>query len=490
MGTFAGIFVEKKDNIPECKRDEFANRIEKLYQAGGMMEIQPIQLYGKKVATIRKATMTESGMDFYYNYFEDDCWENAGFSRGNFSVWSNKIGWRHFHSAVVAAYVLEEIYTEGVSVSLINGKPVTTWAYVAWINYLFDEKYHVKNYDPWKLFETFHYLEREYDEDLSFGDKRYAFIGECEICAVRNGTSKALEKYSHRDKAHAEMLALRGMEVAIGVLKTYKQESKIDEESQLNILIDTLHSYYVTDNNENLHDENLKHVLDALNISDAPAFVVKAISELYHKEFWELWEKIKDVVMRKQTSLYGNESYNVVPISTEKFFNQIPDDMIPYWTQNGDFEFSEELWDWFNLLKSKYDVLLRDDFLVKEPLKYIISLMEEADDNYYQIYTFTEFFEETLENLYDKRYQILWKLYEEMLRDSELKKAGDVIFVPDGPEYENVGLHYWGEEPKRRLMNNWKSTDLSKRNNKARVTFRRYMALVVNKELRRKVFGF
>ncbi|MBQ8803928.1 MAG: hypothetical protein IJZ53_09855 [Tyzzerella sp.] len=183
MGTFAGIFAEKEDNIPESKKDEFVERIEKLYQAGGMMEIQPIQLYGKKVATIRKATMRESSMDFYYNYFEDDCWENAGFNRGNRSVWSNKIGWSHFHTAVVAAYV--------------------------------------------------------------------------------------------------------------------------------------------------------------------------------------------------------------VPISTEKLFNQLPDDMIP-----------------------------------------------------------------------------------------------------DGPEYENVGLHYWGEEPRRRLMNNWKSTDLCKRNNKARVTFRRYMALVANKELRRKVFGF
>lgn len=29
--------------------------------------------------------------------------------------------------------------------------------------------------------------------------------------------------------------------------------------------------------------------------------------------------------------------------------------------------------------------------------------------------------------------------YVNMLRDSELKKAGDVNFVPDEPEYENVG---------------------------------------------------
>lgn len=53
-----------------------------------------------------------------------------------------------------------------------------------------------------------------------------------------------------------------------------------------------------------------------------------------------------------------------------------------------------------------------------------------------------------------------------------------------------MGLHYWGEPPKRRLMHNWDIMDLDKRNNKARVTFRRYMALVANRELRCKVFDF
>ena len=261
----------------------------------------------------------------------------------------------------------------------------------------------------------------------------------------------------------------------------------------MNILMDTFKSYYMSDNMDDtvtLHDKNLKNVLDTLNISDAPAFIVKAISELYHKEFWELWDRIKNVVTRKQTDLYGNDNYSVVPISTGEFFKQLPDDMIPYWKQDCDFSFSEELWAWFDLLKSKYEVLLRDETPVKEPLKYIVSLMAEADEEYYQIYAFTEFFEECLENLYNKQYLVLWKLYEEMLHDPEMKKAGDVIFVPDGPGYENVGLHYWGEQPKRRLMYNWKSTNLDKRNNKARVMLRRYMALVANRELRCKVFGF
>ena len=81
-------------------------------------------------------------------------------------------------------------------------------------------------------------------------------------------------------------------------------------------------------------------------------------------------------------------------------------------------------------------------------------------------------------------------MYDRMLHRPDLEEAGSAIFVPEGEEYERVGLHYLGEEPRRRLMFNWDITDMDKRNNKARVTFRRYMALVANQELRKSVFGF
>lgn len=104
--------------------------------------------------------------------------------------------------------------------------------------------------------------------------------------------------------------------------------------------------------------------------------------------------------------------------------------------------------------------------------------------------TSAEFFEESLENISDKKYQALWRLYDNMIHDPELRKAADVIFVPDDPEHEKEGLHYWGEQPKRRLTGIWEFMEKSKKYNKGRITLRRYMALVGNKRLREKVFGF
>lgn len=39
---------------------------------GGMMEMEQVRLCGNKAVTIKKASMHDYGMDFYYNYFEDD----------------------------------------------------------------------------------------------------------------------------------------------------------------------------------------------------------------------------------------------------------------------------------------------------------------------------------------------------------------------------------------------------------------------------------
>ena len=105
MGTFAEIYKYEGSDIPEENMAEFTERIEKLFQAGGMMDIERVQLYGKQIPLLRKATMKEEGMNFYYNYFGDESWENAGFNRKGGYVWSNKIGWECFGQTVIAAYV-------------------------------------------------------------------------------------------------------------------------------------------------------------------------------------------------------------------------------------------------------------------------------------------------------------------------------------------------------------------------------------------------
>ena len=95
-----------------------------------------------------------------------------------------------------------------------------------------------------------------------------------------------------------------------------------------------------------------------------------------------------------------------------------------------------------------------------------------------------------INDTYGLRFLALWKIYDKMLHDDEMEEAENVIFVPDGPVYENIGIDYSGTQPRRRLKTYWHMMKKEEKNNKARVTLRRYMALMANRKLRKEVFGF
>lgn len=592
MGTLVSLFQKAGAKIPDGKKEEFQCRVEKLFQAGGMMEVQQIQLCGKHVRTLKKVSMGDKGMDFYYNYFEDDCWESAGFSLKDCSIWSNKIGWREFHRVIVAAYILESLYLDGPASTMVNGEMVVSSAYTGWINYLFHENYLQKNNDPWMLFEALHY---ETEVDLSkcnwegFVQDIFGLIGFYEIRAVLSGTDAADEEFDkiiertegvkREDKIKGEdetvgaeitkgkkategketiekeeaegkgtikgEKAARKPEISVKAeeakgketterevetkgteeienpheakseaqaekkssldffssiknlkkaVKVYHEESKLDKAEQLSFIMEMLRLYYgqesmALDISKKYEDKNIEKIRFFAALTDAPAYAVKAVSEIYDADFWELWGQVKDVAQRRFYQDMQENSRKAVSVSTIDFLDKTPDDMILFWEDGCDICFSQELKQWFACLKEQYDIILEDGFAVEKPLYWILDLMEYADENYYCVYTFTDFFEETLEHLADRRYLALWKIYDRMLHDPEMEKAGDVIFVPDGPEYDHIGLHYFGTQPRRRLKKTWRIMEQEERDNKARVTFRRYMALMENKGLRKKVFG-
>lgn len=385
MGTYAELYSGKDySTIPDNKRKEFAKRIERLFQEGGMMRIKPNILFGKRVYTIHKVKMGKNGVQFNYNYFEEEEWENAGFDKENYCVFSEKFGHKDFSEVMVAAYMLEEYYVEKTAVVRLDDENVRDWIYVGWMNHLFDEHYHVKNHESRKLFNLFHGLEE-------------------------NGCR--------------------------------------DEE------------------------------------------------DINNQEFMDLWKLTGIGELRYFEEYYNKGKYYIKPITTAGFLNRDPNDLIYFWNEKAGFDFSKELYIWFKVLKVKFDYLMEDEgrcleAFKEEPLRHIVDIMEAAEENYYHILTFTEFLEETKEHIEDKCYWALWKMYEDMVFDSELIKAGSVIFAPEGTENRRNGFWEFKRKSKRALSDDWASIPKEKKNNDGRKILRRYMALVANKKLRCKVFGF
>ena len=65
MGTFAEFYRCSNAIIDESKKEEFTEKVKKVFQYGGMMDIESTSLFGKKIITIRKAEMDSKGMKFH-----------------------------------------------------------------------------------------------------------------------------------------------------------------------------------------------------------------------------------------------------------------------------------------------------------------------------------------------------------------------------------------------------------------------------------------
>lgn len=290
------------------------------------------------------------------------------------------------------------------------------------------------------------------------------------------------------------------MEAYINVLNRYRAERKISEKEQLSELKKTIRKAY--ENKEKSVVESIEQdslplqlVVAAALLSDALAFVVKGIAELYNQEFWELWKQMGISGLRHFEEIYNKEKYYIKPITTAEFLNISPNDLIYFWSETAKFDFSDELYMWFELLKWKFDIAIKNEeglleAFEEEPLRHIVDIMEAAEENYYHILTFTEFLKETKEHIKDKRYWALWKIYEDMIFAPELIKAGSVIFATERTENIQNGFCENKRKSKRALITDWTSIPREEKDNKGRRTLRRYMALVANKKLRYKVFGF
>ena len=78
--------------------------------------------------------------------------------------------------------------------------------------------------------------------------------------------------------------------------------------------------------------------------------------------------------------------------------------MILFWGDDENIQFSQELENWFDDLKSRFDMFMESGDRVENSLYWILELMEYADENYYRVYTFSNFFNETMDHLNDRRF--------------------------------------------------------------------------------------
>lgn len=503
MGTFASYIGNVI--IPEERKAEFNNNMIKLLQNGGMVTFNRVSLYGKDISLISPVVLNEEGKCyFYYNYFEDDSWEDAGFDSNSGMLWSNKIGSAEFNYVICAGYFLTELYSEDYGWVSENGDTLNNPEYIQWINYIADKDFSLeKRFDLWKYYESYVLNEMKIGykiEEISVSDA-LSFVPKCmeeymggtelvDIFYIANGTEKIDENacwgaYVKDISALKELLE-----------KFYKTHPQNGKELLWQLITMPI------DKRENIRECDYAELAKFSTKIAARVFVYLS-AEIMQFAFWDEWKKIyKDVYSDEVSPQYVSDrilaerkkhrTATLGKIKTSKFlrndnyftFYDTPeeirhkenyyisdDDLMYWWDETEKIQISEKMKNKIYNWKKEYDEILRnitpDEINNYDMLKKLMDVLKSADNYYKRIFAFNDMFYEFLENGKNAKYVAVVELFRKIVEDN--KKDGKII------EY---------------ARDRWTYVSKNVTFNEGRVTIKRFLSLMANKKIRKIYFDF
>lgn len=499
MGIFANLAKNQNAQLPADKKDEFKARMIELLDRGGMMKIEPYTLYGQRYAVLRRLRDYEP-INFYYNYFDDDTSEDAGFNTKELYAWSNKLVGANFYKVMLAAYALEGLYYSGINVVDDNADFISSDYYIAWINSLFDENFVSRSADPWNVYLALKGTKYEkYMTPNKFRDYKrtvIGYLGYLDVMAVTEGLTE-LKEFFGKEKNWLEsdddfdFREWRGRlyKSFIESLRKFSRNSIRSKDEQLELILELLRDMYGSDDTlaacKKYEPMGYEDIYLRIWVLRSPAIAVKAIAELYEKDFWTLWSRVGDVVKREDFAKDDDEE-EILKIYTEDFVHVSTDDLVLYWTEDKPLNFSAEMEAWLAELKGNYDAILKEGVELDKPLRYIKEVLDYAEEYYSHIYLFNDFVDETMDKINEAEFMALWILFERVLHDKKnLEASKDLIEAAEG--YEND--ENYAANRNRVCDLSWRFVRRKYKFNSGRSNIRRFVALVANKELRHKVFG-
>ncbi len=501
MGTFGSYTGSEK--ISAEKKDEFARAVSSLLFFGGMMHLRNVELYGKKITLLDPVNFKPGeDVDFYFNYFEDDSWENAGYRYEKDHFYSQKIGSLEFNDVITAVHVLYEHYDEDMGFAEVNGEIVPSDYITGWINNILDKKFSInRRLRVWESAEACVKWRSEYYDDPIDMNQLWDIIPE-DYRTVAGGTELSDVLYIiygtdtlTDDEVIPGTYPYDVLMCKKTIINLIEKEGK---EEAYNSLIGLLKMSSAKRKKEK--KEIMKFLADASIYMPARVFLY-LISEQLKKSFWTEWIRLKDEVYKDEhPKKYAsddliklrNERINapVEKIGTSEYLKQVgwfvfhgtPEelryepkyylsdiDRLYWWDGSDEVVIGEEAEEWLNSIKKNYEELLKKesgDYDTQEFVKKIIELLVAVDERYGRVHAFNDMFYEFITNGNEKEYHAAINLLEKLYKDNA--ETGKII----------------------KKAKNWGLTSKQVKCNRGRMRIKRYLSLLANKRLRRKYLGF
>ena len=445
MGTFLGYFGDQ--TIPEEKREEFNQRVLTILDQGGMLDLENVSLFGKRVWLLKppQALPGKDTILFCYNYFEQDTWETGGYDPTFCSFHTNKVGWRQFNLVCSAVYVLYEFYTDSFGIASEDAHVYDAREIIGWLNYLFQSRYDNRRAsNPWRVYQMLPDYRRDDDPltRLADGSPMDPMGMLIYMTVTRKADEEALwqSTESASEAPHSILDCISRAEQALAELTAG------DEEPDLNKLEQLMADLQARDL-ERL-PEGAQKCFAGMAAMLPVEITAKLLADAFAQDFWALLEELRSFGWDGGSCWTFRDlppAEPVAPVDTAAFLRCSDDDRAWWWRPDGDVRFSEEMNAWLAQCRTALETLAREEAVMHgtELLELLIGTLDRIQRRNPSIFAFREMF------------------YDFAARSESPMVQAAVRYLEQLAEQEN-----------------------------AAVSLRRYLAVLGNFSLREKVFGF
>lgn len=479
-----GMFIYQEGNcvIPEKLLPELSKRMKTLFYEGGMLNMERVSIFGHKVNLLFPLDFDDGRLVPAYNYFEEDNWGMAGYDAKRGEVWSDKVGYRQFSQVMYAAYLLAEFYSEEFTFASYEGRLGASGLVIGWLNDLFDESYTCQRIrDIWAIYELYRDYEKSpvdlRDVGLQYFDNINwkSFVVFLEIaypnfCTDISATCDESDLITNKGVEDEEITYERmGCLMKDILSQIQKAPSRTTKEK-----VDLLKRVWAQEILEidKITKDGLYFCFCVFSRWIDWRIAAKMVADEFEIDFWDLYDELKntriaryDAHFPKALTHEQGEFQPVGKVSTSEYLKVSDDERAFWWTEEGDVVFSEEMNEWLEELRVDFNaVLAQKGVLIKseDVLYTLIEVLSDANKKYKKIYCFKNVFYEFVTNPGNREVQAAIILFRQLLEE----------FADEIPEIHEL-----------------RRSDRLERF-PGRMKIRRYLSVLANPELRRKVLGY
>lgn len=493
MGSFA--WYQGNMKIPEKQREVFVKQMRRILDLGGMMNVTEAKMFDITIPLLRPVRqIREKRVCFEYNYFEDRGWETACFDEEEAELWSEKIGCDEFSEVITAAYMLYELTLPEHGFAVRNGDFVEESKTAGWLNHILGTQFCIgKRAKLWDCVEQG--MDPEYRNKMDANTLRDIVPADywC-TCNVTELVDLMCIIYgTDQIKKECSVAYLDDVLWCKQELQCFLQQNP-DPASLWDLL-------------EKPYEERLQMVIEnspklALNTLAMPARVfVYLAAEILGLNFWKTWRDLSSKVyhdeqMRQYVSKEKLERGKKMreepfpPIRTSEYLRQdnwdsflntpdeikdqpnfylSDDDRLYWWDGSDEVRISEEMDAWLKKLAARHRKIMESgtgNQSINGKLHDFMELLNEINDYYCRVYPFETMFDEFTDHISQKKYCAAIQLIKEIADFDANRQAGKIIHGRESDWNKNVI------------------------ENKGRLSIKRIYAVLANKKLRKKYFGF